>query len=51
LSPSNENKISRGWATASFATQVDVEVMWKLLIRTASGWLERLVRRIQFSEA
>jgi hypothetical protein len=31
-------------AGASFAAEFNVEVIFKLLIRTASGWLERLVR-------
>jgi hypothetical protein len=31
-------------ATASFAAEFSVVVMEKLVIGTASGWLERLVR-------
>jgi hypothetical protein len=44
LASSNETKLSHTLAGASFATVFNVEVILKLDIRTASGWLERLVR-------
>jgi hypothetical protein len=43
---SNETELSPPLAAPSFAAEFNVEVMRKLLIRTASGWLERLVRPV-----
>ena len=40
---SNDTKLSHHWR-ATFAAELHIELILKLDIGTASGWLERLVR-------
>src|SRR5204862_8283506 len=40
----NEKKLSHRWRQRAFAAEFDIEVIRKLDIGTASGWLQRLVR-------